>query len=46
MRRFSNGSFIWFEATIHATRDAKTGAIQEFTLVNRFAGTADDNETG
>ena len=43
--RHKDGTYIWFEATIRATRDEETGAIREFTLVNRFAGKADDEGT-
>ncbi len=31
-----NGSSVWFEATIRATRDEKTGQITEFTVVSRL----------
>ena len=33
--RHKDGSYVWFEATIRATRNEKTGEIAEFTMVSR-----------
>lgn len=41
--RNKDGSYIWFDTTIRATRDEKTGIIREFTLVSRYAGNSEES---
>jgi PAS domain S-box-containing protein len=40
--RHKDGSYIWFEASIRASRDPVTGKIAEFTMVSRFIEPRED----
>jgi len=41
--RHKDGSYVWLDATIRATRDRETVKVTEFTMVSRLAGPSNTN---